>query len=454
MLPGFPSLFTAPHTAALAFNGTEVFGSPSRDETMMVNLLSSAFDEAGSTAAVAQELLHGKSARGAYHPRRVFVSWPYLADAALVGVSDEAGVYTIGAAGTALLYFAHASDGERQIWKRMFVGAAQAAKRERGMVLAERRPVLLHVLPLRGMQMYPDGSLVRDYGFPAAAAAHEAQPWAPVASWADAGVQSFPAGLALADLAGPWANNLRFAEHEAVPLESAYEIGSRVFFIGRTPLYGSPGKVIGHARSGSGAVVGVDLQLKAFAHPAAARRENFLGVDALKAFSQTGRGLYIPSYAVARDVGLSTLLLSRITSRMVIVGVSGAGSDDSSRIHIGLNLKFEAKRQKVAGYTRRAPSGWQYSDRAVALIASYKAAFPDMFANLERAVKSDAQVTAAECFAPRAQGAAAAGPSNNAHVTEEIKRVKQWFKANVDRSTMPQVSTDSEALSKEQIDAI
>ncbi|KAJ2750867.1 exonuclease II Exo2, partial [Coemansia nantahalensis] len=318
MLPGFPSLFTVPHTAGLAFNGTEVFGSPSRDETMMVNLLGCAFDEAGSTAGAAQELLRGRAAHGMYLPRRMFVSWPYLADTALVGVSDEHGVYTIDSSGTSMLCFAHSSDGERQIWKRMYLTATQAAKRERGVVVPERRGMLLHVLPLRGMKMYPNGSLVRDYGFPAPEAVREARPWAPVASWADAGVQSFPAGLALADLAGPWASNPRFDEYEAVPLEDAYAVGSRVFFLGRTPLYGSPGKVTGHARDGSGAVVGVNLQLLAIAHPAAAKRENFLGVEALKALSLTGRGVYTPSYAVARNVGMSTLLLSRITSRMII----------------------------------------------------------------------------------------------------------------------------------------
>ncbi|KAJ2750951.1 exonuclease II Exo2, partial [Coemansia nantahalensis] len=77
-----------------------------------------------------------------------------------------------------------------------------------------------------------------------------------------------------------------------------------------------------------------------------------------------------------------------------------------------------------------------------------------MFANLERAVKHDSQTTAAQCFAPAAYGAAADGASNGAHIAGEIKRLKQWFKANVDSNAMSPVSTESEILSKEQVDAI
>lgn len=43
-----------------------------------------------------------------------------------------------------------------------------------------------------------------------------------------------------------------------------------------------------------------------------------------------------------------------------------------SKINLGLNLKFEAKSQKVLGYTQKTDSGWEYSERAVQLIEEYK----------------------------------------------------------------------------------
>ncbi|KAJ2777763.1 exonuclease II Exo2 [Coemansia javaensis] len=446
--PGFPSLFTMEHAANLEFNGTEVFGSPSRDETMMITVEPGALGKAGSTEAAAQELLRGKHVRGVFRPRRLFVFWPYLADAVLVGVSDQDGVYTIDAAGSTLLYSRHETEGEQQLWSRTYTHAVHSAKRERGTVLSEDgRALLLHVLPLRGLRMYPDGSLVRDYGFASAAPGHDSQPWAPVESWPAAGVLNVPAGLAVSDLSGPWANNPRFSEHEAIPLAKAYAVGSRAFYLGRSPLYGSSAEVTGHTRDSAGAVIGVDLMLQAPATPFAAKRENFLGVNALAQHARTGTGgTYKPTFYVAREVGISPLLLSRIASRMLIVNDLAGG--DSARVEIGLGLKFEAKRLKAMDYARRAPTGWQYSDRAIALLAKYKAAFPDMFANLEHLAKGDALISASDALASHVAAAEATGP----RMASEVRRLEQWVKEHTRGLSL--VPIDSEALSKDQVDAI
>lgn len=42
------------------------------------------------------------------------------------------------------------------------------------------------------------------------------------------------------------------------------------------------------------------------------------------------------------------------------------------KVNAGLNLKFEAKGQKVLGYTRKSEGGWEYSEKAISLIAEYK----------------------------------------------------------------------------------
>ncbi|KAJ2574854.1 exonuclease II Exo2 [Coemansia sp. RSA 1807] len=450
MRPGFPSLFTVPHTAYLAFNGTEVFGAPSRDETVMLDVQPRSFDTAASTAEVAQELLAGKHVRGDYRPRRLFVAWPNLKDAVLVGVSDDAGVYTIDAGGSGIIHVPYRDGGERQVWTKLYTDAIYKAKREHGVVLPESRRLLLHVLPLRGLQLYADGSLARDYGFPSGGSANRMHPWADVSAWADLGVSCFPPGLVQGDLSGSWVNNPRFAEHDAIPLEKAFLPASRVFFLGRTPLYGAPGKVIGHARDASGTVVGIDMQLQACVNGAASKHENFLGVNTLARYARAGHGVYRPSYAVARQVGISPLLLSRITSRMLLLDESKTG--DAVRIQIGLDLKFEAKRLKVAGYSRRAPNGWQFSDRAIDLITRYRSAFPDMFARLEPACKGDAILTAAECF--ELPPGADTDVTAKDYIASEVKRLKQWMKANVDRASMALVPIESEILSGDQVAAI
>ncbi|KAJ2811543.1 exonuclease II Exo2, partial [Coemansia furcata] len=97
----------------------------------------------------------------------------------------------------------------------------------------------------------------------------------------------------------------------------------------------------------------------------------------------------------------------------------------------------------------RGPSGWQFSDRAIDLIARYKAAFPRMFAQLEVTKSTSSLITAGECFRPEK-------PTDDvrAYISSEVKRVRQWLKDNIDRSTMVQVPIESDLLSKDQIAAI
>ncbi|KAJ2029894.1 exonuclease II Exo2 [Coemansia sp. S3946] len=447
MLSGFPSLFTVAHSAQLAFNGTEVFGFPSRDESMQIELLPSALGELGTAEGIAHELLGGKRTSDAYRPRRLFVAWPYLRDAVLVGVSDKSGTYTVDAKGTNIIFLEHEGAGERQVWTKRFMEAVHRAKKTQAVITPDDAKVLLHVLHLRGLELFPDGSLVRDYGFPSARGADPSRPWATPAQWGEAGVQAYPVSLASTDLTGAWVNNPRFMEHEAVPLDQALAIKDRAFFLGRTPLYGSPGKVIGHTYDEAGSAVAVDLQLVANVDFGASKYSNFLGVNALAHLARAGCERYLPSYTVAREIGVSSLLLSRITSKMMVMDESKAG--DSARVHVGLDLKFEAKRLKVSGFTKRGPSGWQFSDRAIDLIVRYKAAFPRMFAQLETTKSNSSLITAGECFRPEQ-------PTDDAraYIASEVKRVRQWLKDNIDRSTMVQVPIESDLLSKDQVAAI
>ncbi|KAJ1736030.1 exonuclease II Exo2, partial [Coemansia sp. Benny D160-2] len=449
--PGFPSLFTVPHKVNLEFNSTEVFGSPSREESMVVELLPNILDNAGSASAIASELLRGKKAHGKYRPRRLFVSWPNLKDAVLVGVSDDTGVYTIDSNGTNIIYREFTSSAEHQIWSKNYMDALHHAKRMLAVAMPNSPKVLVHVLPLRGMEMYPDGTLVRDYGFVSGKSHNPAQPWADIATWTDLGVQSYLTGLVSVDLTGAWVNNPRFQEHSAVPLEKAYPVAERVFFLGRTPLYGSPGKVVGHSCDNNGAVVGIDVQLLSAVDFGSVKQENFLGVNALSQYSRMGYEYYKPSFVVARELGISSLLLSRITSKMAVVGASKSG--DAVRIQIGLALKFEARRLKVLGYTRRGPNGWQFSAKAIALISQYRDAFPDLFARLENFKSNDDLLTTDKCFGPNDPNTLTVA-EKSAHIDAEVKRIKQWLKTNVNYDGMVQLPIESELLSNEQIDAI
>jgi 5'-3' exoribonuclease 1 len=70
---------------------------------------------------------------------------------------------------------------------------------------------------------------------------------------------------------------------------------------------------------------------------------------------------------VAKHVGLSPRVVSKLTSRVMAVG-----EDRSGKINLGLSVKFEAKAQKVIDYSRKTDRYWEFSQTTVDLIEEYK----------------------------------------------------------------------------------
>jgi 5'-3' exoribonuclease 1 len=68
--------------------------------------------------------------------------------------------------------------------------------------------------------------------------------------------------------------------------------------------------------------------------------------------NRRGAGVYIPSFKVAEMVGISGRGLLRITSSFLVVTL------DNFKIHLGLNMKFEAKVLKVIDYSRKDRQYW------------------------------------------------------------------------------------------------
>lgn len=66
-------------------------------------------------------------------------------------------------------------------------------------------------------------------------------------------------------------------------------------------------------------------------------------------------------------VGLSQKVISRLTSKVMAID-----GDHMGKINIGLSVKFEAKAQKVIGYSRKIGRHWEYSRETVDLIREYK----------------------------------------------------------------------------------
>jgi 5'-3' exoribonuclease 1 len=100
---------------------------------------------------------------------------------------------------------------------------------------------------------------------------------------------------------------------------------------------------------------------------------------------------YHPSYVVAKMLGISGIVLSRITSAFLLVFTAGNGSEQ--KVNLGLNLKFEGKGLKVLGYSRKTSQGWEFSFKAIKLLEEYTNKFPLLFQRMEKNCRTSKHAT-------------------------------------------------------------
>ncbi|GAA5835075.1 hypothetical protein JCM9279_007191 [Rhodotorula babjevae] len=324
---GFPSLHTIPHTASLGFHGVNVFQTDSRRETMVVSI-DNQFDNV-KVEDVARQLVGGTA----------HVGYPYLREALVEAISDELFRYDKDQNG--VVRATPHTQNEIYQWKRAADRIEHVYSKSKG-CLVGRTEVVVHAKVLKGLELKDDGSLVKEWE-------------------EEAGDYALQATVAKVD-----AQDERFIEQPPLALDVEYPAGSKVFFLGHA-AYGTPAQVFDHQ--------GDNLSIRVAFFP------NDKAEHAV--FKQRLAGqkdaAYYPSHAVARMVSMSGLALSKITSSLLLYTASG-----DQRVNVGLNLKFEAKGQKVLGFSRKSDTGsWEFSGKAVELIREYKTAFPEITGTLD-----------------------------------------------------------------------
>ena len=203
--------------------------------------------------------------------------------------------------------------------------------------------------------------------------------------------------------------DLRFVEKAALSIEEEFPIGSRAFFLGEFN-YGRPLQVVGHTANKA------DLWVSTVA----ANVPEF-GRQIVKDADRHSH--YAPSFAVAKNLGLNPLVLSKITSSFQV-------ALDDNRVNLGLNLKFESKRLKVLGYSRKT-SGWEFSEKAVQLIQQYMLKFPEFIAGIQR--NSQGNIYDATDFYPESEA------------KDRIKAIQAWLK-EIESKSFEKVPLDAEQL--------
>ena len=384
-LAGFPSLKTLPFTGSLGFHGVNVFQQDSRNESMVVTLSDT---ERRTRVEHAKLLLN----------RRVHVGYPFLQEAKVVKVSDELFDYVMPELGSRQVQVVeHNSYEIEQFHKKANLVEKYYSKRL-GMLAGEVES-LVQVELLKGLKKLDDGSTVKDF--------------------ADVpGVETIHASQLIVEKV--LSQDARFIERTALPVEEEFADGTNAFFLGEM-AYGRPVSVTGHQHG----------KVKCLIATTGAKQTEFGHEIARKAEKLSP---YTPSYAVAKSLGLHPLTLAKITSSFQV-------RVDDSRVDIGLNLKFDSKKLKVLGYSRKSESGWEFSGAAIALLQQYMIRFPQLIGAINQNPRGD-MLEIAEYYA-----------GNKAEAKTKIGEVRAWLK-EISSKSFEKVPLEAEQLDSEVVKEI
>lgn len=381
-LAGFPSLKVLPFHAQLGFHGVNVFQQDSRNESMVVTLTET---EMRTKVAVAQAKI-GKA---------VHVGFPFLQEAKIVKVSDELFDYILPPGSNQVVPVPHEARGISD-FKRKADRIEEFYSKRLAMVVGTVES-LVHVEMLKGLKRTDEGATVKDYGdIP--------------------GIETEYATQMIVDEV--ISIDQRFIEKEAVPIEEEFPIDSKHFFVGEF-AYGRPLSIVAH-RGGD----------KLDAYVLAIAREPEFGREIVQRAERSNQ--WIPSFAVAKQLQLNPLVLSKLTSSFSV-------NSSGLRLNLGLNLKFEGKKLKVLGYSRKGQTGWEYSPKAINLIQQYMLNFPEFIAGI--AMKPRGDIYDDTDFYP---------PET---AKQKVKEITAWLKENNARG-FEKVPLDADQLDSDVVKQI
>lgn len=376
-LAGFPTLATLPYTANLGFHGVNVFQQESRNESMIVTL---------SDSELRTKIEAAKMKLG----QRCFIGYPFLQEGKVVRVSDELFDYFLAEDGSGQVVQREHSHREIEDFMKKSDKIENFYSKRLGIIIGQVES-LVHVEMLKGLIKTDEGATIKEYGdIP--------------------GMETEYASQTIVDEVVN--EDERFIEREALPLEEEFPIGSNGFFLGEFN-YGRPLEVIGYTNAK------LEIWISALV-----QREPDFAREIIRKAEMANH--YSPSYMVAKQLDLHPLVLSKITSSFFISTVGGL------RVNLGLNLKFEGKKQKVLGYSRKSQTGWEFSPLAIRMLLDYMTKFPDFFAGVKRCPSGN-EVNETDLW------------QDPAVASTRVKEIVQWLKT-LKTNDLERVPLDAEQL--------
>ncbi|KAI3438723.1 hypothetical protein D9Q98_001143 [Chlorella vulgaris] len=356
--PGFPSLYTIKTSAELRRIGVNVFGMPSRKESIILQL-KPLHQQLGGQRLGAQQVA------GALLGQRCWVKWPYLQEAVVEAVSDAGCKVCRGAGGGPPLAQQHDAAAATE-WQQERHRLQQEYLNKQGVDCTEVT-LVVHVRPCEGLVRQVDGTIEKRF------AKKEVL---------------YPVELVVRRNPAP---DPRFQPETAAASLAAYDLkpGARALFLGRSH-YGCLATVLpdastGLTRKGKQLVAGGGGGTGPF------RISLQPGPSNMATIAQSARRVlgnvnvqYAPSGQVSRRLGVSHRVLGRLTGNVWVQ----AGEERRDRVDVGLLVKNGAKALYVPDYARPFMEGgdvkgWAYSEALVRVLDDYRRRFPWLWAALE-----------------------------------------------------------------------
>jgi len=301
--PGFPTFRYLPHHSELKALAIKVFNFPSKNPSRVVVMGPAPMKSAEDPAA---SKLLGTGC---------LVRYPHLVEARVVSVSSAEGKWSLRAgavaSGKQQHVFAKHSAAEISSWHSSASELHNNLLMSRAVDTGQIRVVVsVHVASGSKVTMDDDG-LFRKHRL-----------WSPT-------VSHFSLQTVVTDASCVWKDPL---SADVVGLAERFPSGTGFAFTGQ-PGYGALGRV-----------VVVDSRKKRIS----VRIHQHKPPDIRKALAVVQQARFMPSYEIAKAVGMSGLLISRLTSSIFVLDGSAA-QPGKGKLNIGLNLKNSKQGLEIPG---------------------------------------------------------------------------------------------------------
>ncbi|XP_047526859.1 5'-3' exoribonuclease 1 isoform X3 [Vanessa atalanta] len=341
LYPGFPTMRHLKYKTSLKKCKVKVFDQPSRNESMIVEIIPT--ETTDPLLEDAARKLLGKI---------IWVGWPHLTQAKVISVSNEKlRLHHIDKQNNNLDGVSFSTEPNVGNLHKQWISERSTIIEHNmnrlGIELGEVK-VIVHALNLKGYKYVVEDNV---------SMALEEQ-WCTVSC-------GYALQATLATLPGA---QQRPPARYLTP-QQAYPPGDQVFLLTQGQYYGCLATVVSADTQRSGRIK-VCVRERPEPRPRA----------------QPAACAYRAAHHAAAACGISTQMLSRITGTVLVVlgERNDLPTEGQSKVNVGLNLKFNKKNQEVSGYTRRCKlsNSWLYSERCVSLVKNYAQQFPDLFDKL------------------------------------------------------------------------